>query len=96
MRDGYVYIMANRKNGTLYIGVTNDLVRRIDEHRNGRIEGFTRKHGCTRLVWYEAFEDLHQARLVEVQMKRWKRAWKVRAIEELNKDWDDLWWQLSR
>lgn len=96
MRAGYVYIMANRKNGTLYIGVTNDLARRVDEHRSGQIEGFTKKHGCTRLVWYAHFDDLHEARLVELQMKKWKRAWKVRAIEELNKDWDDLWWQLSR
>ncbi|MGQ3180084.1 MAG: GIY-YIG nuclease family protein [Blastomonas fulva] len=95
MREGYVYIMANRRKGTLYIGVTNDLVRRADEHRNGQIDGFTKRHGCTRLGWFEAFEDLHEARLVEAQMKKWKRAWKVRVIEELNKDWDDLWWQLG-
>lgn len=96
MRQGYVYIMASRRNGTLYIGVTTDLSRRVNEHRTGTIDGFTKKYGCTRLVWYEIFDDLHQARLVEVQMKKWKRAWKVRVIEEMNKDWDDLWWRLGQ
>ncbi|HWI77438.1 MAG TPA: GIY-YIG nuclease family protein [Sphingomicrobium sp.] len=89
MKAGYVYIMANRKNGTIYIGVTSDLVKRVWEHRNGVVPGFTKKHGCKVLVWYEAFDDLQEARRRELQMKEWKRAWKIRLIEK-NLDWDDL------
>ena len=90
MKAGYVYIMANRKNGTIYIGVTSDLVKRVWEHRNGVVPGFTKKHGCKVVVWYEAFDDLQEARRRELQMKEWKRAWKIRLIEEKNFDWDDL------
>lgn len=89
MKAGYVYIMANRKNGTIYIGVTSDLVKRVWEHRNGVVPGFTKKHGCKVLVWYEAFDDLQEARRRELQMKEWKRAGKIRLIEK-NLDWDDL------
>jgi putative endonuclease len=91
MKAGYVYIMASRRNGTLYIGVTSDLVKRAWEHRNGVVAGFTRKHGCKRLVWYEMHEDLQQARLRELQMKKWKRIWKLSEIEQLNPDWQDLY-----
>lgn len=91
MKPGYVYIMASAKNGTIYIGVTNDLVKRVWEHREGVVPGFTKKYGCKLLVWYEAFDDLDQARLRELQMKEWKRAWKIRLIEESNLDWDDLY-----
>ena len=73
MKSGYVYIMASSRNGTLYIGVTSGLVKRAWEHRNGVIAGFTRKYGCKLLVWYEVHEDLQQARLRELQMKKWKR-----------------------
>ncbi|MES2136726.1 MAG: GIY-YIG nuclease family protein [Pseudomonadota bacterium] len=90
-RAGYVYIMANRKNGTIYIGVTSDLAKRVYEHREGLVAGFTRRYGCKRLVWFETFDDIQQARQRELQMKEWNRAWKVKRIEERNFDWDDLY-----
>jgi putative endonuclease len=90
-RAGYVYIMANRKNGTIYTGVTSDLAKRVYEHREGLVAGFTKRHGCKMLVWFEAFEDIQQARHRELQIKEWKRAWKVKRIEEQNFDWNDLY-----
>lgn len=90
-KAGYVYIMASQRNGTLYLGVTSDLPKRACEHRSGAIPGFTRGHGCKLLVWYQAFDDLDAARHRELQMKEWKRAWKLRVIEELNPGWDDLY-----
>lgn len=91
MKPGYVYIMANKRNGTLYIGVTSDLIKRAWEHRNGVVPGFTRKHGCKLLVWFEGYDDLQDARLRELQMKKWKRLWKISTIEALNPDWRDLY-----
>jgi putative endonuclease len=91
MKPGYVYIMASARNGTLYIGVTSDLARRVWEHRNAVVDGFTKKYGCKLLVWYAASDDLQAARARELQMKKWKRAWKLREIEEMNPDWDDLY-----
>ena len=91
MKSGFVYIMANRKNGTIDIGVTSDLIVRVHQHRTGEGNGFTRKHGCKLLVWFEQYDDLQEARRREVQMKEWKRAWKVRLIEEQNLEWDDLY-----
>jgi putative endonuclease len=91
MKAGFVYIMASRKNGTIYIGVTSDLVKRVWEHRNGVIPGFTNRYGCKLLVWYEVYDDLQEARRRELQMKEWKRAWKFRLIEEKNLDWEDLY-----
>ena len=91
MTAGYVYIMANRKNGTIYIGVTSDLPGRVYAHREGLISGFTKRYGCKLLVWYEAFDDIQQSRHRELQMKEWKRAWKIKLIEERNLDWDDLY-----
>ena len=91
MKAGYVYIMANRKNGTIYIGVTSDLIGRVHAHREGLVPGFTKRYGCTLLVWYEAHDDLQEARRRELRMKEWKRGWKVRLIEEKNLDWDDLY-----
>ena len=90
-KAGYVYIMASRKNGTVYVGVTSDLAKRIYEHREGIISGFTKRYGCKRLVWFEAFDEIQQARRRELQMKQWKRAWKIRLIEESNFDWNDLY-----
>jgi putative endonuclease len=90
-RAGYVYIMANRKNGTIYIGVTSDLMKRVWEHRNGIVPGFTKKHGCKLLVWFEVHEDLQEARQRELRMKEWNRAWKIKLIEDSNLDWDDLY-----
>ncbi len=91
MKPGYVYIMASRRNGTIYIGVTSDLVKRAWQHRNGLVPGFTKQHGCKLVVWYEASEDLGAARLRELQMKKWKRLWKISTIEALNPNWDDLY-----
>jgi putative endonuclease len=91
MKAGFVYIMASRKNGTIYIGVTSDLAGRIYQHREGLIDGFTKRYGCKSLVWFETFEDLQEARRRELQMKEWKRAWKIRLIEEQNLDWEDLY-----
>ena len=91
MKAGYVYIMASGRNGTLYIGATSDLVKRTWEHRNGSVAGFTSKYGCKLLVWYEAHEDLQQARARELQMKKWKRLWKLTEIEQRNPDWQDLY-----
>lgn len=89
-KPGYVYIMASQRNGTIYIGVTSDLPGRVYQHRNGLIDGFTRTYGCKLLVWYEAHDDIDDARLRELQMKKWKRQWKLREIETMNPGWDDL------
>ena len=89
-RNFYVYILASRRNGTLYTGVTNDLVRRVAEHRSGEAEGFTRKYGVKTLVWFEPHSDVEAAILREKRIKRWNRAWKVAMIEAGNLDWRDL------
>ena len=91
MKAGYVYIMANRKNGAIYIGVTSNVIQRVWQHQNGFVPGFTKRYGCKSLVWYEVYEDLQEARRRELQMKEWKRAWKVKRIEERNLDWNDLY-----
>lgn len=82
--------MAGRRNGTLYLGVTSDLAGRAYQHRNALVEGFTKRHGCTMLVWFESYDDLQEARLRELQMKKWKRAWKIELIERENPQWRDL------
>jgi putative endonuclease len=87
----FVYVLASRIGGTLYIGVTNDLIRRIGEHREGIAPGFTNRHHVTRLVYFEAFEDIEAAIAREKQLKRWNRAWKVKLIERDNPNWDDLY-----
>lgn len=92
----YVYVMASRRNGTIYIGSTDALARRAWEHRNAVVDGFTRKHGCKLLVWYEQRPNLESARLRERQMKEWKRAWKLREIEGLNPDWEDLYERIAQ
>ena len=89
-KGGCVYMMASRRNGTIYIGVTSDLAKRAWEHREGRIEGFTRKYGCKLLVWFEHHAKIEAAIKREKQMKEWRRAWKLRVIEETNPDWNDL------
>ena len=90
MVGGWVYIVTNRPNGTLYVGVTADLSRRIHEHREGTIEGFTKRYGLTRLVYAEPHEDIREAIRREKAIKGWRRAWKVRLIHESNADWNDL------
>lgn len=86
----YVYIVASRMNGTLYIGVTNDLGRRIAEHRNGDGSSFTKKHNVCRLVYATAFDDVTEAIAQEKRLKKWRRSWKVQLIEKSNPDWEDL------
>ena len=88
---GHVYIMASGRNGTLYIGVTSDLMRRVWEHREGLVRGFTRDHAVTRLVYTEAFERIEDAIAREKAMKKWQRLWKLDLIESVNPEWDDLY-----
>ncbi|MBI5411298.1 MAG: GIY-YIG nuclease family protein [Nitrospirae bacterium] len=86
-----VYILANKRNGTLYIGVTSHLRKRVWEHKTDLTEGFTKRYGAHRLVYYELHEDLASAISREKQMKKWNRAWKLELIEKQNPDWKDLW-----
>lgn len=86
----YVYILSSKRNGTLYIGVTNDLKRRVYEHKNGLIDGFTKKYSIKNLVYYEQTNDIHEAILREKRLKKWNRSWKIKLIEEMNPDWKDL------
>jgi len=86
----FVYIMASGRNGTLYIGVTNDIGRRAFEHHQGLVDGFTKKYGVKQLLWYEAHEDIHEAIRRESLVKKWKRRWKLELIEKTNPDWRDL------
>jgi len=85
-----VYIMASRPFGVLYVGVTNDLFRRLYEHQEGLLPGFTDTHGCKMLVWYEPHEMMTEAILREKRIKRWRRVWKYELIEQTNPDWTDL------
>ncbi len=87
----YVYILANKRNGTLYVGVTNDLMRRVYEHRNNLIDGFTKKHKTHLLVYFERIDDPYQAILREKRLKKWKRIWKLKLIEDMNPKWEDLY-----
>ena len=87
----YVYILASRIGGTLYIGVTGDLVRRVYEHRVKVVKGFTERYGVSRLVYFEQFGDVRAAIQREKQLKRWTRAWKVQLIEGKNPNWEDLY-----
>ena len=90
-KAGFVYLMASGRNGTLYLGVTSDLAARAYQHRNGLAEGFSKRWGCRLLVWYEQHDDLQEARQRELQMKKWKRAWKVELIEQGNPQWKDFY-----
>lgn len=94
-RDGIiaVYMVANRKYGSLYIGVTSDLARRAFEHREGAIDGYSKQHGCKRLVWWRGFELMTAAIQTEKTMKHWPRDWKTNLIERENPHWDDLYGQ---
>jgi len=86
----YVYILASQRNGTLYIGMTNDLQRGVYEHKTGTIKGFTQKYGVSLLIYFEEFQHVQQAIERENNLKKWKRAWKLKLIEEENPNWDDL------
>lgn len=91
----YVYVVTNRKQGTLYVGATTDLLARIWQHKSGVVDGFTKKYGLDRLVYFEAFEDIQMAVQRERQIKKWKRAWKIGIIEEKNPEWHDLYLAIS-
>ena len=94
MDQYYVYILASRKNGTLYIGVTNNLILRVKEHKERLVEGFSKKYDVHMLVYFEAYKDIRNAILREKRLKKWKRAWKIRLIEEMNPKWADLFFEL--
>ena len=85
-----VYLIASKRNGTLYLGVTSNLMQRIAQHRGCAFEGFAKKHGCEMLVWFEVHSTMANAIAREKQLKKWNRAWKLRLIEEANPDWHDL------
>jgi putative endonuclease len=87
----YVYILASRRNGTLYVGVTNDLVKRVHEHKADFVQGFTKRYGVHSLVYYESTSDVASAIQREKQIKKWNRAWKLRMIERQNPNWDDFY-----
>jgi len=89
-REPFVYILASKRNGTLYIGVTSDLMARIHQHRDGTMGGFTAKHGVQRLVWFERHDAMEGAITREKQLKKWNRDWKLRLIEQDNPQWKDL------
>jgi putative endonuclease len=91
MQQYYVYILASKKNGTMYVGVTGDLIKRIYEHKQNLIDGFTKKYGVHDLVYYEVHNEIEEAITREKQIKKWNRNWKQRLIEERNPDWKDLY-----
>ncbi|MFU8833622.1 MAG: GIY-YIG nuclease family protein [Wenzhouxiangella sp.] len=86
-----VYILASKRNGTLYVGVTSNLVKRVWEHKNNLVEGFTQKYDVHQLVWYEVHEEMESAIAREKQLKGWRRAWKISLIEQENPEWIDLY-----
>ncbi|AXJ95991.1 MULTISPECIES: GIY-YIG nuclease family protein [unclassified Sphingomonas] len=90
-KPGYVYLMASQRNGTLYLGVTSNIQARAYQHRNGLLDGFSKKYDCRLLVWFEAHDDIQDARQRELQLKKWKRDWKVDLIETANPTWKDLY-----
>ena len=92
---GYVYILTNQKNGTLYIGMTTDLVRRIYEHKNKLVDGFSKKYDLTKLVYFEEYQEYSAAIKREKRLKEWQRQWKIDLIEKDNPNWDDLYEKIN-
>jgi putative endonuclease len=90
-----VYILASDRNGTLYVGVTSNLVQRVWQHKTAQIEGFTKEHGVARLVWYEAHDNAESAITREKRIKKWNRDWKIELIEKMNPYWNDLFDTIS-
>jgi len=93
-KTGYVYIAASRKNGTIYVGITSDLIKRMWQHKNKTYGGFTARYGADKLVYYEIFNEMRAAISREKRLKFYKRAWKVALIEKDNPDWTDLYWRI--
>lgn len=87
----YVYLLASRKQGTLYLGVTNDLIRRVYQHKSKSLQSFTSRYDVDRLVWFECYDDPTTAIMREKEIKKWRRAWKIHLIEKENPDWKDLY-----
>ena len=96
MKYSYVYILASQKNGTLYIGLTSDLIRRIWEHKNKFVAGFTSKYNVTLLVYYEVFGDIQLAAARERRLKEWQRQWKINLIQTMNPEWRDLYHDITQ
>ena len=94
MKEYHVYILASKRNGTLYIGVTNNLVKRIYQHKNDLIQGFTQKYRVHNLVYYETYNDVNEAIVREKRLKKWKRRWKIELIEKDNPEWRDLYYDI--
>jgi len=92
----YVYLLASKRNGILYLGVTRDLVRRVYQHKTKATPGFTSRYGVQRLVWFETYDDPTTAIAREKDVKKWRRAWKLRLIEEANPTWRDLYEEIAR
>ncbi len=95
MKSYYVYMLASKRNGTLYIGVTNDLVRRVYEHKQGLVEGFTKKYNVHNLVYFEETNDVESAITREKRLKKWNRKWKIELIEKTNPGWKDLYSEIA-
>lgn len=91
MNEGYIYIMASRRNGTLYTGVTSNIIRRIYEHKNDIIDGFTKKYAVHNLIFFEKYNEIKDAIVREKQIKKWNRNWKIELIEKENPEWNDLY-----
>jgi len=94
MKQYYVYILASKRNGTLYTGLTSDLIKRVYEHKNNLIGGFTEKYNVHNLVYFESVDDVNSAIEREKRIKKWKRGWKIELIEKTNPDWKDLYFDL--
>jgi putative endonuclease len=95
MKNFYVYILCSQRNGTLYTGITSNLLKRVYEHKHGLVEGFTKKYKVHNLVWYEVHESVESAIMREKQIKKWKRDWKLKLIEKENSGWIDLYDKIS-
>ena len=90
-KNYYIYILASCKNGTLYIGITNNLKKRVYEHKNGLMEGFTKKYNINNLVYFEIYNCVNSAILREKRIKKWRRTWKIKLIQSMNPEWNDLY-----
>ena len=95
MKQGFVYILTNKKDGVLYIGVTNDLLRRVKEHKDKTARGFSYKYNCDKLIYYEQTNDITRAIEREKRLKKWNREWKVKLINKFNPEWNDLYFELG-
>ena len=95
MKNYYVYILSSKRNGTLYTGITSDILKRVYEHKHGLVEGYTKKYKVHYLVWYEIHQSVESAITREKQIKKWKRNWKLQLIEKENPEWMDLYQRIS-